>query len=86
MSTYHSYGLSINSVETIPQLKSVTAFNASTSKVFKETEELSPAIIDNQLNYMPWGTASNMPYHILDSLSRTRYFSTFIFFPIDMQH
>ena len=57
---------SFNSVEIIPDLKAAAAFVVNSSEVFKESEDISPVIIDKDLSFMPWGADSNLPYRVLD--------------------
>ena len=67
---------SINSVEIIPDLKAAAAFTVNSSEVFKESEDISPVIIDKDLSYMPWGADNDLPYRVLDLIESDETLST----------
>ena len=65
-----------NSVEIIPDLKAAVAFTVNSSEVFKESEDITPVIIDKDLSYMPWGADNNLPYRVLDLIESDETLST----------
>ena len=67
---------SFNSVEIIPDLKAAAAFTVNSSEVFKESEDITPVIIDKDLSYMPWGADNNLPYRVLDLIESDETLST----------
>ena len=67
---------SFNSVEIIPDLKAAAAFTVNSSEVSKESEDITPVIIDKDLSYMPWGGDNNLPYRVLDLIESDETLST----------
>ena len=65
-----------NSVEIIPDLKAAAAFTVNSSEVFKESEDISPVLIDKDLSYMPWGADNDLPYRVLDLIESDETLST----------
>lgn len=68
--------LSFNSVELIPDLNANVAFTTGSSEVFKEQTDTSPVTISEDMKYMPWGAANDMPYKILDLIESDETLST----------
>ena len=68
--------VAFNSVEDIPDLKASVAFTVNSSEVFKEQEDTTPIIIDENHQYMPWGADNNMPYKILELIESDETLST----------
>lgn len=71
-----NHHLTINSVETIPDLKASAAFTANSSEVFKEQGDINPVTIEEGYQYMPWGADNQLPYKILELIESDETLST----------
>lgn len=68
--------INFNSVEIVPELKAKAAFTLKSAEVFREDEDTAPVVLDEHLQYMPWGHANDMPYQILDLIEGDETLST----------
>ena len=69
------FDYNFNSVESFtPEAR--VAFTVDSSTVFKEDKDVTPTIINDKLNYMPWGEGNSMPYDILDLIEKDETLET----------
>ena len=71
---YDAY--SFNSVEELPGINAAVAFTTKTAEVFKEQEDTAPVVLNDHLQYMPWGAANDMPFKILELIESDETLST----------
>ncbi len=64
--------LHITGVNDLPGYRAAAAFTTKSSEVFKETEEISPRHVSDKVSYMPWGADDQMPYDIINLITRVR--------------
>ena len=65
-----------SSVELVPELTASAAFVCNSSSVFREDEDTLPIGIGEDLQYMPWGAANDMPFRILELIEKDETLST----------
>lgn len=68
--------LNFNSVENLPGLNAKAVFNVNSSAVFKEDIDIVPTIVDDSLNYVPWGGDNQMPFNIIDLIEKDETLAT----------
>ena len=59
-----------------PSLNARVAFRSDSSAVFREQLDLTPVVIDEHTQYMPWGDDNEMPFHVLDKIEHDETLST----------
>lgn len=65
-----------SSVELMPDAKTSVAFSVNSSQVFKDDVDISPVIVSDKLQYMPWGADNQMPYDIMELIEKDETLST----------
>ena len=68
--------LQITSVNDLPGYHAKVAFSMKTAEVFKESGEISPRHLSENLCYMPWGADDQMPFDIIRLIESDETLST----------
>ena len=67
---------SFSRVYDLPTHRASAAFTSKTSEVFKEQHNISPIIINDRMQYIPWGADNMMPYNIIDLIESDETLAT----------
>ena len=67
---------SFSGVYDLPTHRASAAFTSKTSEVFKEQHDIAPIIINERMQYVPWGGDNMMPYNIIDLIESDETLST----------
>lgn len=67
---------SFSGVYDLPTHRASAAFTSKTSEVFKEQHNIAPIIINERMQYVPWGGDNMMPYNIIDLIESDETLST----------
>ena len=71
---------SFSGVYDLPTHHASAAFTSKTSEVFKEQNDIAPIIINERMQYVPWGGDNMMPYNIIDLIESDETLSTYQMF------
>ena len=67
---------SFSGVYDLPTHRASAAFTSKTSEVFKEQHDIAPIIINERMQYIPWGADNMMPYNIIDLIESDETLAT----------
>ena len=67
---------SFSGVYDLPTHRASAAFTSKTSEVFKEQHDIAPIIINERMQYVPWGGDNMMPYNIIDLIESDETLAT----------
>ena len=67
---------SFSGVYDLPTHRASAAFTSKTSEVFKEQHDIAPIVINERMQYVPWGGDNMMPYNIIDLIESDETLAT----------
>ncbi len=71
---------SFSGVYDLPTHCTSAAFTSKTSEVFKERHDIASIIINERMQYVPWGGDNMMPYNIIYLIESDETLATYQMF------
>ena len=68
--------MSYSSIEYLPVAKANAAFITDSGNVFREDQDIFPAFVGDNVQYIPWGGNNDMPFNILELFEKDETLAT----------